>query len=188
VDCNTIGDRLKALRMHKGDTQAEVAIALNVKRQTVDQWENNSRDIKTQYTIDLANYYGVTCDYILRGVKTENVDIHNATGLSDKAISRLKFNKKLIANPRNTPEAMELFKQNLQTINDLIEDDDVITCISDYIYFDMSSGDILYCEMQYKNGKREKSIIYGDTLIESKYSKIRKYLDEIRSKKKSCEL
>ena len=90
MDGNKIGTRIKALRDERGKTQADVAAALFVKRQTVDQWENNqTRDLKTQYTVALADYFGVTCDWILRGVKSENVRMSKEVGLSDKAIDRL---------------------------------------------------------------------------------------------------
>lgn len=88
MSCNKIGDRIKELRANK--TQAEVAKALNVMRQTVDQWENGTRDLKTQYTISLADYFGVSCDYILRGIKAENVPI-SKIGLSDVSIEKIKF-------------------------------------------------------------------------------------------------
>lgn len=86
---NTIGSRIQVLRKNKGETQADLAKCLNVKRETVNQWENNERDLKTQYTISLADHFSVTCDEILRGVKSENVDINTKTGLSDEAVKTL---------------------------------------------------------------------------------------------------
>ena len=92
---NTIGERIKMLREAKGLTQAELAnelskeLGFNVKRETINQWENGARDLKTDYTVILAKYFNQTCDYILRGVKSENIDIHEKLGLSDKAIEEL---------------------------------------------------------------------------------------------------
>jgi transcriptional regulator with XRE-family HTH domain len=88
-----IGARIKQLREKKGLTQAKLAKELSVNRETVNQWENGTRDLKTQYTIRLADFFGVTCDDILRGIKAENVDICAETGLSDKAIEIIKHNK-----------------------------------------------------------------------------------------------
>ena len=102
-DSNTIGDRIRILREARKLTQAELAKELSkmlgfiIKRETVNQWENNARDLKTDYTVILANFFGVTCDEILRGVKAENVDIQEKTGLSDTAITeiiKLKESKK----------------------------------------------------------------------------------------------
>jgi len=106
MDSNkTIGKRIKKLRENKGDTQAVVAKNLNVQRETVNHWEAGTRDLKTEYTVKLADYFGVTCDCILRGVKAENVDIHRETGLTDKAIN---FLKRLSAEDIERPELQKI--------------------------------------------------------------------------------
>ena len=98
---NGIGLRIKQLREEKGLTQQQLAKEMHVKRETVNQWENETRDLKTGYTISLADFFGVTCDYILRGIKAENVDINRELGLSDQAITILKlyneFNKRTVS-------------------------------------------------------------------------------------------
>ena len=86
----TIGSRIKEMREEAGLTQAELAKEIGVLRATINQWENETRDLKTAYTVKLANYFGVPCDYILRGIVSANVSIHNATGLSNGAIERIK--------------------------------------------------------------------------------------------------
>ena len=53
-----IGERIKKLREEKGETQAEVAKKLNVKRETVNHWENGERDLKTEYTIKNPDAFG----------------------------------------------------------------------------------------------------------------------------------
>ena len=88
---DTIGHRLRELREAKGVTQAQVGKDLHVDRTTVNNWETNTRDLKTEYTVKLADYYGTTCDYILRGVHPENVTIHSDLNLTDIAIGRLKW-------------------------------------------------------------------------------------------------
>lgn len=90
-----IGKRIKQLRENKGLTQKELAEKLTVKRETVNQWENGTRDLKTEYTIKLANFFEVTCDEILRGVKAENVSINKDLGLSDSAIEILNILKSM---------------------------------------------------------------------------------------------
>jgi len=87
---DTIGGRIRERREEAGLTQAELAKEVGVLRATINQWENETRDIKTTFTVKLANYFGVTCDYILRGIVSENVSIHDATGLSNGAIERIK--------------------------------------------------------------------------------------------------
>jgi len=114
MECNGIGKRITALREARDLTQAELAGALFVKRETVNQWENETRDLKTDYTVKLANYFNVTCDYILRGVKAENVETNNKTGLSDKAIDKLptNFTQKIPFSQKTKIGRMEGFKHN----------------------------------------------------------------------------
>ena len=88
--CNEVGGRIRHLREDKGETQAQLAKALQVKRETVNQWENGVRDLKTQYTIDLADHFGVTCDELLRGIKAEHVEICKVTGLPESTIQVLE--------------------------------------------------------------------------------------------------
>lgn len=87
---NTIGGRIQKLRTDKNLTQAELGKELGVKRETINQWESGTRDLKTDYTIKLSVFFNVSCDYILRGIKSENVDIHNRIGLSDESIEFLE--------------------------------------------------------------------------------------------------
>ena len=86
---STIGNRIKELREAQKETQADLAKAFNVKRETVSMWESGARDLKTIYTVRLAEHLETTCDYILRGVQTNNVSIHEKTGLCDEAIINL---------------------------------------------------------------------------------------------------
>ena len=87
---NNIGVRIEHLRTSRNLTQAALAKEIGVKRETVVQWEGNSRDLKTSATIKLANFFNVSCDYILCGVSAENLDFSTETGLSERAIATLK--------------------------------------------------------------------------------------------------
>ncbi len=84
-----IGKRISRLREQKGLTQLELAKALGVKRETVTQWETGTRDLKTEYTVKLADFFDVSSDEILRGVKAENVSVKRDLELSDKAIENI---------------------------------------------------------------------------------------------------
>ena len=57
--------RLKELRGEFGKTQAEISQLLNVKQNTYSQYENNQRQIPLESLATLAEYYGVSVDYIL---------------------------------------------------------------------------------------------------------------------------
>ena len=85
-----IGARVFRLRDARGETQTQLARALGVTQQVVNNWEQSTRDLKTEMTVALADHFDVTCDYILRGVPRESVDIHRETGLSGDAIDTLR--------------------------------------------------------------------------------------------------
>jgi transcriptional regulator with XRE-family HTH domain len=93
-ECNkkadTIGKRITALRKERNLTQEQLANALHMQRVTLNYWENDTRAVSTPDIIRLADYFGTTCDYIMRGVEPENVDAHRTLGLSNGAIRALK--------------------------------------------------------------------------------------------------
>lgn len=91
----SIGLRISKLREERGLSQKQLAdelekIGLKVRRETVTQWENGTRDLKTEYTVKLADFFGVSCDEILRGIKSEHLSVAKATGLSDETIRNLR--------------------------------------------------------------------------------------------------
>ena len=90
-----IGVCIAKLRESRGLSQKQLSdelgkLGLKVRRETVTQWENGTRDLKTEYTIKLADFFGVSCDYILRGVSSENLRVSKETGLQNEAINKLR--------------------------------------------------------------------------------------------------
>lgn len=59
-----LGDRLKELR-GSGRTQDDVATAVGVSRAAYSHFENNRNEPDNETLTKLANYYGVTIDYLL---------------------------------------------------------------------------------------------------------------------------
>lgn len=91
-----IGVCIAKLREGRGLSQKQLSeelgkLGLNVRRETITQWENGTRDLKTEYTVRLAEFFGVSCDYILRGVSSENLRISKETGLRNEAINKLRY-------------------------------------------------------------------------------------------------
>ncbi len=61
----TLGERLKALRKEKNLRQAEMADLLDLSTSTVGMYEQDRRDPDTKTLNFLADYFGVTVDYLL---------------------------------------------------------------------------------------------------------------------------
>ena len=89
---NELGERLRELRTRQRPSlsQSKLANILQVSRETINHWENGIREIKASQVAALADLYHVSCDYILNGVSTDNIDIHRKTGLSETAIQTLE--------------------------------------------------------------------------------------------------
>ena len=57
--------RMKELRLARGLTQNEPASVLRTSREAYSMYENGKRQLSCQGLIQLAQYYGVTTDYLL---------------------------------------------------------------------------------------------------------------------------
>lgn len=86
----TFAERLTELREKTEKKRQEVADDIGISRASLEYYEKGKRKPDIDVLLKLADYYEVTCDYLLKGVKTENVSINNVTGLSDKAIEKLQ--------------------------------------------------------------------------------------------------
>lgn len=58
-------DRLKQLRIEKGKTQKEMAKDLGTTDVSIGRYESGTREPKTDILNALADYFGVTTDYLL---------------------------------------------------------------------------------------------------------------------------
>ena len=60
-----IGERLKELRDKNGLTLKQMGEILGVSHMTYQRYEKNDTDVSTDMLIKLADFYGVTTDYLL---------------------------------------------------------------------------------------------------------------------------
>jgi transcriptional regulator with XRE-family HTH domain len=72
-------------------TQQQVADALYVDRVTISQWENGSRDIKTGNMVSLAEYFDVSCDFLLGRTRATAAD-----DFMQEAVKRFGLNEKVL--------------------------------------------------------------------------------------------
>lgn len=60
-----IGEKLRQLRSEKGNTQLELAKAVNVSVKTVKNWESDINDPDLSHAIAIAEYYDITIDELV---------------------------------------------------------------------------------------------------------------------------
>lgn len=61
----TIGDKIKYLRLEKGYDQQDICDFLNIEQSTLSNYENNRRTPKLEMISKMADFFGVTTDYLL---------------------------------------------------------------------------------------------------------------------------
>lgn len=62
--------RLKFLREKKGVSQVRLAIELNLNQNSISRYETGAREADYETLIKLADYFGVSIDYLLE--RTDN--------------------------------------------------------------------------------------------------------------------
>ena len=99
----TIGERLKDLRVERKLTLEQLAAEVGISKSALGKCESdNGKDISPYSILLLADYYGVSCDYLMGRTETKN---HPNTALhelhlSDASIDVLrtgKFNHRLLS-------------------------------------------------------------------------------------------
>ena len=60
-----LGSRIKELRKAFGLSQVELAIRMEVTKQTISNWENENIQPSVDMLVGLANVFNVTTDYLL---------------------------------------------------------------------------------------------------------------------------
>ena len=60
-----LGTRIKELRKEFGLSQVELALRMEVTKQTISNWENENIQSSVDMLVGLANVFNVTTDYLL---------------------------------------------------------------------------------------------------------------------------
>ena len=64
-----MADRIQYLRKTNGISQEELAVKVGVSRQAVSKWESGQSLPDLEKIITMSDYFGVTTDYILKGIE-----------------------------------------------------------------------------------------------------------------------
>lgn len=73
-----LSENIKTARKSKGLSQEELAVKLNVVRQTISKWEQGKAVPETDTLISISKYFDVSLDYLM---KEENSISENAVSL-----------------------------------------------------------------------------------------------------------
>lgn len=86
-------NRLKYLRTERGENLEKVAEYLNVSIQTISNYENEKRDMTPDTILKLAEYFGVSTDYLLGKSDIRNPEIEeDPLGLAKIGFSMKDYN------------------------------------------------------------------------------------------------
>lgn len=83
-----LSKRIKELRLAMNYSQVEIATKLSVTKQTVSNWENDNIQPSIDMLIKLANFFGVTTDYLLCRESIPRIDV---SGLSQQEIIHINM-------------------------------------------------------------------------------------------------
>ncbi len=87
-----------------------------VSQQTVSLYKNGETQPTPETLVKIAEFFGVSVDYLLTGISSQNKPIHEELGLSEEAIGKLKTAK--------ATETFEGMTTLLDTLNGLLSDRD----------------------------------------------------------------
>lgn len=92
-----VGERITVLREARGLSQRDLSdelakLGLVVRRETITQWENGTRDLKTEYLAKLSEFFGVSTDWLLglTDAPERTPAAVDELGLSPDAVSYLR--------------------------------------------------------------------------------------------------
>lgn len=127
-----IGQRIQTLREARGENQELLAEYMSVPRSTVAKWETGRQNFKSREILRIADYFGTSTDYLLRGISTETtgaLDVYATTGLTDAAIQSLADEKK----------ASDFLFDNgrIPMANELLADKSFFVLLENYVHFRM---------------------------------------------------
>ena len=107
-------NRLKELRTEKECTQKTVADAVGVSQRNYIRWENGSSEPAIHFVVALADFFGVSTDYLLG----REDDFGNIL-LNSENMSYSDEEREVIRQFRNlSPQFKKIIKDNLKTLNE----------------------------------------------------------------------
>lgn len=83
-----ISEQLKKLREQWGLNQTQLAKRLNLSKQSLSNWENDNILPSIEAVVSIAEFFGVSTDYLLGLDQKKQLD---ATGLTEQQIAHIQL-------------------------------------------------------------------------------------------------
>lgn len=84
---------LRMLMERNGTTQKQLAEFVKIRPQTLAQYCSGETQPNGDKLLKIAEYYGVTVDYLLTGTVIENIPVYEMLGFSPNTVANLKLVK-----------------------------------------------------------------------------------------------
>ncbi|MEH2948279.1 helix-turn-helix transcriptional regulator [Sporofaciens sp. JLR.KK001] len=81
------GDMMKNLRQARSLNQVQLAVSLNVSKQTVSNWENNNILPSIEMLVKISQFFSVSTDYLLELDSRSYIEV---TGLTDVQLAHVR--------------------------------------------------------------------------------------------------
>ena len=81
------GDMIKNLRQSRSLNQVQLAVTLNVSKQTVSNWENNNILPSIEMLVKISQFLSVSTDYLLELDSRSYIEV---TGLTDVQLAHVR--------------------------------------------------------------------------------------------------
>ena len=81
------GDMIKNLRHSRSLNQVQLAVSLNVSKQTVSNWENNNILPSIEMLVKISQFFSVSTDYLLELDSRSYIEV---TGLTDVQLAHVR--------------------------------------------------------------------------------------------------
>ena len=84
-----IGEKLRQLRSEEGNTQLDLAKAVDVSVKTVKNWESDINDPDLSHAIAIADYYDITIDELVGRDLGDHILLNNLNESDRKRIRKI---------------------------------------------------------------------------------------------------
>jgi transcriptional regulator with XRE-family HTH domain len=103
---------------------------------SLSKYQNGDAKININSLVKIADYFNVSCDYLLRGVTAENINAHKDLGLSQESIDEIM---KIKQTDTGNIQGGKGHNRLIDTVNRLIESEDkyrILSFIGAYLFSD----------------------------------------------------